>query len=565
MYYGNVERDTMRSTVCPLSDGDTRAMREQFMAERDRLQLLVDVTNAVAFHVDARDLVAALSSTLRRSIPHAFIGLALHEAGGDALVLAAAAFRSPDGKQNGHDQPGRRLPLLRSPSGAALRARCPLVVHDCEFAQFAEVLAPLSQRGIRALCCVPLLVPDRALGTLEIGSLEPEAFTPAALTIIDQVARRVTMAVANMLAVRELAQLKDKLGKERFPLQREIPVRDPFIEQPFEGIIGGSRPLRAALRQVEIVAPTDSTVLVLGETGTGKELIARAIHKRSSRCEHSFVKINCAAIPSGLLESELFGHERGAFTGAITKKLGRFEEANRGTLFLDEIGEIPLELQPKLLRVLQDQEFVRVGGTRTIKVDVRLIAATNRDLIKMMEEQQFRDDLYYRLNVFPIYSPPLRDRTDDIEPLVRHFVQRFAARMQRRIDVIPTEALDAMRRYSWPGNVRELENVIERAVILSSGSRLVAPLAHVTRRPTSMHDDYASTLEVVERAHITRVLQETNWVVGGPRGAAVRLGIKRTTLQAMIKRFAIGRPAPATESASSANPATSPASICTPA
>jgi formate hydrogenlyase transcriptional activator len=289
------------------------------------------------------------------------------------------------------------------------------------------------------------------------------------------------------------------------------------------------------------VAPTDSTVLVLGETGTGKELIARAIHKRSSRCERSFVKINCAAIPSGLLESELFGHERGAFTGAITQKIGLFERANRGTLFLDEIGEIPLELQPKLLRVLQDQEFTRVGGTRTIKVDVRLIAATNRDLIKMLEEQRFRDDLYYRLNVFPIYSPPLRDRPEDIEPLVRHFVQRFAARMQRRIEVIPTEALDAMRRYSWPGNVRELENLIERAVILSFGSQLAAPLAHAARRPTPMQDEHASTLEVVERAHITRALEETNWVVGGPRGAAARLRVKRTTLQSKMKRFAIDR------------------------
>jgi formate hydrogenlyase transcriptional activator len=566
MYHGELMRDTTQSTVCTASDGDTQAMRRQFMAERDDLQLLLNVTNALAFHVDARDLVVALSSALRRAIPHAFMGLALHEAGSDALVLEAAAFRSPDGQQNGHDQLGRRLPLVNSPSGVALRARCPLVVHDYEFARFAEVLAPLSQRGIRALCCVPLLVRDRALGTLEIGSLKPEAFTPAALTIIDDVARLVAIAVANMLAVRELAQLKDKLGKERLSFQGEIPVGDPFVEQPFDDIIGGSRPLRTALRQVEIVAPTDSTVLVLGETGTGKELIARAIHKRSSRGEGSFVKLNCAAMPSGLLESELFGHERGAFTGAITQKLGRFEEAHRGTLFLDEIGEIPLELQPKLLRVVQDQEFVRVGGTRTIKVDVRLIAATNRDLIKMVEEQRFRDDLYYRLNVFPICCPPLRDRPEDIEPLVRHFVQRFAARMHRRIEVIPTEALDAMRRYSWPGNVRELQNLIERAVILSSGSRLATPLAHATRRPASMQDEHASTLEVIERAHIARVLEETNWVVGGRGGAAVRLGIKRTTLQAMMKRFAIGRPAPATTaSASRANPAASPARICTPA
>ena len=272
------------------------------------------------------------------------------------------------------------------------------------------------------------------------------------------------MAVANALAFREIAQLKDKLAEERLYLVSEIRA-----EHPFEEIVGESRPLHDALQQVEIVAPTDSTVLVLGETGTGKELIARAIHNRSARRERTFVKINCAAIPSGLLESELFGHERGAFTGAIAQKIGRFEVANGGTLFLDEVGEIPLELQPKLLRVLQEQEFERIGGTRTIKVDVRLVAATNRDLVQMVEEHRFRDDLYYRLNVFPIYAPPLRERPEDIEPLVRHFAQHFAARMQRRIEVIPTETLDALRRYAWPGNVRELENLIERAVILSAG------------------------------------------------------------------------------------------------
>ena len=347
------------------------------------------------------------------------------------------------------------------------------------------------------------------------------------------------MAVANALAFREIAQLKDKLAEERLYLVSEIRA-----EHPFEEIVGESRPLHDALQQVEIVAPTDSTVLVLGETGTGKELIARAIHNRSGRRERTFVKINCAAIPSGLLESELFGHERGAFTGAIAQKIGRFEGANGGTLFLDEVGEIPLELQPKLLRVLQEQEFERIGGTRTIKVDVRLVVATNRDLVQMVEEHRFRDDLYYRLNVFPIYAPPLRERPEDIEPLVRYFVQRFAARMQRRIEVIPTETLDAMRRYPWPGNVRELENLIERAVILSSGPHLTVPLAHLARRSTpAAQDESASTLEGVERAHITRVLEETNWMLGGPRGAAARLGMKRTTLQSLMKRLAIGRPA----------------------
>jgi formate hydrogenlyase transcriptional activator len=315
------------------------------------------------------------------------------------------------------------------------------------------------------------------------------------------------------------------------------------IERPFEEFVGRSRALHAVLRQVEIVAPTDSTVLVLGETGTGKELVARAIHDRSERRERAFVKINCAAIPAGLLESELFGHERGAFTDAVGRRIGQFETADGGTLFLDEVGELPLELQPKLLRVLQDREFTRVGGTRTIKSDVRLVAATNRNLLQMVDERRFRDDLYYRLNVFPIQIPPLRERPEDIEPLVHHFARRFAARMRRRIEIIPAAAVEAMRRHSWPGNVRELENLIERAVILSPGPQLIVPLAGLARRPSAAARDGASTLEGVERAHILRVLEETNWVVSGERGAATRLGMKRTTLQSLMKRLAIHAPA----------------------
>jgi formate hydrogenlyase transcriptional activator len=522
-----------------LNFDDTQSMQRQLSAERDHLQLLLDVTNAVASNLALPDLVTAVSSALRRAIPHAFTGLALHESGSDALVLHATAFRTANGHQNGQHHQGRQLPLTHSPSGRAFAARQTLVFGDHELTEFADVVQPLRQEGIRTLCCVPLVVRDLALGTLEVGSLQPDAFTPAAVAVIDEVARQLAMAVANALAFREIAQLKDKLTEERLYLESEIRA-----EHPFEEIVGESRPLRGALQQVEIVAPTDSTVLVLGETGTGKELIARALHDRSSRHERTFVKINCAAIPSGLLESELFGHERGAFTGAIAQKLGRFEVANGGTLFLDEVGEIPLELQPKLLRVLQEQEFERLGGTRTIKVDVRLVAATNRDLVRMVEEQRFRDDLYYRLNVFPIQVPPLRERPEDIEALVRYFVQRFARRMQRRIEVIPTEALDAMRRYPWPGNVRELENLIERAVILSPGPRLTVPLAHLAGRSTpTAQDESASTLEGVERAHVVRVLEETNWMLGGPRGAAARLGMKRTTLQSLMKRLAIVRPA----------------------
>jgi formate hydrogenlyase transcriptional activator len=315
-------------------------------------------------------------------------------------------------------------------------------------------------------------------------------------------------------------------------------------------IIGNSFSLRQALKQVEIVAPTDATVLVLGETGTGKELIARAIHDASPRRHRPFIKMNCAAIPSSLLESELFGHERGAFTGAVAQRIGRFELADGGTLFLDEVGEIPLELQPKLLRVLQEREFERIGGTRTLRVDVRVVAATNRDLHGMVGTQRFRDDLYYRLNVFPIAIPPLRERPEDIEALVHHFVHHFARSMNRDIDLIPDETLDALRRHPWPGNVRELENVIQRAVILSTGARLTlpplpiepGPQAHLIAPGPQSHLKEPETLKGVERAHIARVLEEANWVIGGPRGAAARLGLKRTTLHSLLKRLGLSRP-----------------------
>ena len=320
----------------------------------------------------------------------------------------------------------------------------------------------------------------------------------------------------------------------------EEPIR---FEPDFEGIVGQSSVLRHVLRLVETVATGDSTVLLLGETGTGKELVARAIHNLSRRKDRAFVKLNCAAIPSGLLESELFGHERGAFTGAITQKIGRVELADQGSLFLDEIGDIPLELQPKLLRVLQEREFERLGGTRTKKVDVRVVAATHRDLEEMILEKQFRSDLYYRLNVVPISIPPLRERPDDIPLLVQHFVQQAARRMNKTIDTIPSETMEALSQYSWPGNIRELENVIERAVILSPGSVLRVPLRDVRTRITPGHSSERSeTLEEVERKHILTTLKETRWVLSGPRGAATRLGLNRSTLHFRMKKLGIVRP-----------------------
>jgi formate hydrogenlyase transcriptional activator len=315
------------------------------------------------------------------------------------------------------------------------------------------------------------------------------------------------------------------------------------MQNNFQEIVGESPVLHRVLKDVETVAPTDATVLIEGETGTGKELVARAIHQRSVRRDRTFVKLNCAAIPTGLLESELFGHEKGAFTGAITQKVGRFELASQGTLFLDEVGDIPLELQPKLLRVLQDQEFERLGSTRTLRVNVRLMAATNRDLAQMVADGRFRNDLYYRLHVFPVLLPPLRDRREDIPRLVRHFTHRFAQRMGKQIEHIPTDVMTALIEYPWPGNIRELENLIERAVILSSGPDLEIPEGEPKYAAGNATASGAATLAAAEREHILRALQETKWVLGGPNGAANRLGVKRSTLQWKMKKLRISRPA----------------------
>jgi formate hydrogenlyase transcriptional activator len=350
---------------------------------------------------------------------------------------------------------------------------------------------------------------------------------------------RRLLSAATIPSELQVADLKKAFPQKPSPVRRLIPTQCNFGE-----IIGESLVLKRTLKQVEIVAPTDSTVLLLGETGTGKELIARAIHNISLRRSNPFVKLNCAAIPTGLLESELFGHEKGAFTGAIAQRIGRFEQANRGTMFLDEIGDIPLELQPKLLRVLQEREFERLGSTRTLHTDARLIAATNANLAERVDEKRFRTDLYYRLNVFPILIPPLRERSEDIPLLVRYFVEKYTRRMNRRIDTIPTSAMEGMSEYHWPGNVRELENFIERAVILSRGSELRPPvdeLAQQQKPSRPIVADNSATLREAEREHILYALRDTNWVIGGPAGAAARLGMKRTTLHSVLKRLGITR------------------------
>jgi formate hydrogenlyase transcriptional activator len=379
---------------------------------------------------------------------------------------------------------------------------------------------------------------ERTLGTLDLASREENAFTPADIGLLEQVATQVAVAMENARADLEIKELKSRLAQENLPLKSAIPV-----EPHFEDIVGESPALANVLQQVRIVASSDATVLILGETGTGKELIAHAIHRMSRRTDNNFIKLNCAAIPMGLVESELFGHERGAFTGAISQKIGRLELADHGTLFLDEIGDLPLELQPKLLRVLQDHEFERLGGTRTIRVDLRLLAATNHDLAQSVSQRHFRSDLFYRLNVFPVRMPSLRERKEDIPLLVRYFAQAFALRMDKQIDTIPSETMSALVNWNWPGNVRELENFIERSVILTEGSVLRVPLAELrSESPAPALPSFADhTLESAEREHIIRVLREAGGQLSGLHGAAAKLGLKRTTLQSKMNRLRISR------------------------
>jgi formate hydrogenlyase transcriptional activator len=406
--------------------------------------------------------------------------------------------------------------------------------------------AMVKAEGLKSLCHIPLVSRNRTLGLMSLARLEAVPFSTRDLEFLSLIGNQIAIAVENALAYREIAELKDRLAQEKVYLEDEI-----RSELNFEEIVGRSPALRSVLQEIETVAPTDSTVLIYGETGTGKELIARAIHDLGLRSKANFVKLNCAAIPSGLLESEMFGHEKGAFTGAVAQRIGRFELANRGTVFLDEIGEIPLELQPKLLRVLQEREFERLGSSRTLRTDARLIAATNRDLAAMVEDQQFRADLFYRLNVFPVHVPPLRDRQEDIPLLVRHFVQQFARRMGKAVDTIPTETMNALVRYHWPGNIRELQNLVERAVILSSGPVLKVPLNDLQAQPTTATARRTETLEEAERRHILDALDAADWVISGPKGAATTLGLKRSTLQGRMEKLGIHRARAAAPSQSS--------------
>lgn len=507
-----------------------RKAEQALTRQLERERLMLEINNAVVSHLELPDLLREVSASLRRVIQHDVAGIALYDK--DRRQLLARALDFP--QHQDFAAMGSPIPIEGTPEGLAFTSRQPVLIKNLDLAEFpAEIVRRGVAAGLRSGCAVPLVSGGQVLGTLSVVSVRESTFSQDDADLFARIAGQVAIAIENGLAYQEIANLKDKLSKEKLYLEDEI-------RSDFEEIIGESPAIKKVLKQVGIVASTDSTVLILGETGTGKELLARAIHDRSKRREGTFVKLNCAAIPTGLLESELFGHEKGAFTGAIATKIGRFELADGGTLFLDEVGDIPLELQSKLLRVLQEQEFERLGSTRTIKVRVRLLAATNRDLLEMVERKQFRSDLYYRLNVFPIVSPALRDRAGDIPFLVRYFTQRLSRQMEKRVERIPSDTMEALCRYRWPGNVRELENLIERAVILSQGTELHVPLGElkiaVRESPSAV-----ATLHEAERDHILRALQQANWVIAGPSGAATLLGMKRSTLQSKMIKLGISR------------------------
>ena len=516
------------------AEGALRRAQGDLERERDRLKLLLELTNRVISNLELRDLLRDISASIRAVMQCDAVGVMLPDADSNQLRLYAQDY--PDCRGFWNEEMG--IPLEGSLPGKVFQTGKPVVVGSFDLAGLdPTVQSTTVGEGMNSFSLFPLTSRNRVLGVVGLARRGENAFNLDDTEFLAQVANQVAIAVDNALAYGQIAELKDQLAQEKLYLEDEI-----RSEQGFEELIGHSEALRAVLHQIETVAPTGSTVLIYGETGTGKELAARAIHNLSPRSTKAFVKLNCAAIPTGLLESELFGHEKGAFTGAIAQRIGRFELAHQGTVFLDEIGEIPLELQPKLLRVLQEREFERLGSARTLRTDARLIAATNRDLAAMVDEQKFRGDLFYRLNVFPVHMPPLRDRQEDIPLLVRHFVQHFAQRMKKTIDTIPSETMDALCHYHWPGNIRELQNVIERAVILTTGRILRVPLTELKSRAAPTSPKKHDTLEEAERKHILAVLKDTRWVLSGPHGAAVRLGMKRTTLQHRIRRLGISRP-----------------------
>src|ERR1700757_3302323 len=527
--------------------------------QNERLQLLLNLTSRITSNLDLREVLRAISANFREVMRCDGAGILLP--GQEAGTFKLYAFDAPVSKGFAKEEVILTVPE-NDPGRRAFETMKPMVatVDEIGWPGGGEGYRLAAAENVKSVCFIPLVNRGRALGDLVIVRLTEGTFTAEDVDFLSQAAGQIAIAIENALAYREISELKDKLAQEKLYLEEEI-----RSEMDFEQIVGASAALKHVLQLVETVAPNDSTVLLLGETGTGKELIARAIHDRSRRRERTLVKLNCAAIPTGLLESELFGHEKGAFTGAIIQKIGRMELADQGTLFLDEVGDIPIEIQPKLLRVLQEREFERLGSTHTRKVNVRLIAATNCNLEQMVANKEFRSDLYYRLKVFPINIPPLRDRKEDIPLLVSYFVHKFGKEMQKPIEAVPAAVIKALTTWDWPGNIRELENFIERAVLLTRGNSLEAPLTelhksnvdHSTheaaeqdpeglarflkkavdalKQTKSVGDDYAKK----QREEIVRALTESKGRVGGASGAAARMGINRNTLVSRIKKFGI--------------------------
>jgi len=503
--------------------------QRQLARERDRLRLLLEINNQVITQLDVNELFRSASASIRKYFANDFTGFWLIDQQSNQLECALLDF--PGGKGFLADIPARAVTDLEAEK---MRTRTAEIWSHQDINKLRpEVLERLKAESIAAIAVAPLGTSNGPLGLMSMGSKRPDSFGQEDLDILSQISAQISLALDNALAYGRLSASRNRLEDERLYLESEIRA-----EYNFEDIVGKSTALRKVLDQIEIVAPTGSTVLLHGETGTGKELIARAVHSLSPRRDRTFVRLNCAAIPSGLVESELFGHEKGAFTGALMQKRGRFELADHGSLFLDEVGDISLELQPKLLRALQEQDFERLGSNKTIHVDVRLIAATHRDLSLMIRNNQFREDLFYRLNVFPIEIPPLRERREDIPLLVNYFVSRLAGRMQKRIKSIPKPAMDALTNAAWPGNVRELENFIERAIILTHGDELNVPLIELKK--SSIRNAFpVSTFQQAERQAIIEALKAASGKISGPGAAAERLGLKRTTLQNKMRRLKI--------------------------
>ncbi len=511
---------------------DSHLTRRQYLRERDRLQLLFDLTNTLVSKLSPDELFSAISEQLHKVLSFDVIALTLLDQKTGELLLSG--FHMDDNFKWEFDRTRGRPDGM--PTAEALATGKPVLTNKTDFERYTSpTYKKVVDVGFRSLCSIPLKSPNATIGTLELARTSEQQFHEDDVELLVQVARQIAIAIENSLAYRELAEMKERLAYEKLYLEDEI-----RLDKNFGEMLGESFAFQNVLKNIQIVGPTEATVLILGETGTGKELAARAIHQRSGRSKNSFIKVNCAAIPSSLLESELFGHEKGAFTGALTQRVGRFELAHQGTLFLDEIGEIPIELQSKLLRAIQEQEFERLGGNRTTRVDIRFVAASNRNLKAMVDEGSFRSDLYYRLHVFPLILPPLRDRREDIPLLTRYFTQKYAQRMSRKIESIPTAAMEILTSYEWPGNIRELQNVIERSVILSRGHNLELAMPEFDADAYNAISASGKGTEA-ERERILQVLRETNGLVSGPNGAAGRLGLKRTTLQARMKKLGITR------------------------